>query len=850
TTLDVRAGEHQGRIYRMLPRDRGARPVPTLNQLTTAELVETLRSPNGTVRDLAQQLLRWRNDRSVIPPLQTLAIRADAEPTARTAALWVLASWKALTPDIMRTVLQSPEPRVRRQAVCILGENYTDIADAGALLPLLQTESDPAVLFELTNALRSWPTEHHPAWLAQLYGLHFGDAWLRFAILRAVSPADWGIFATAVVDSDAVTRAIAIVEPLLSISLAEEHSTAIAAVLDRVLPTSAGESPRSWRLVEQIVQAKQRQPKLFADFMNPARTQRLAEVLTLARAKFVAPVTTDAVRAEVAGLVSYSQGDTTESVTLLLARLTPQSSPVLQAKIIAAVDQTSGARAPALLLERWSALGPAARNDVVDRLLGRPAGARSVMDAMANGSLPVGALDAARRQAVLQHRDAGVRKLAARVLQAEGASARGAVVAQHRDVLSLSGDAQRGRDVFTKRCLVCHVWEGQGHAVGPDLGESRNKPWTALLESILDPNRAVDQRYAVYTAITTDGRSVQGLVSAENETSVTLKAQEAKLTTLQRADLEEFGSQGRSLMPEGLERDLSPQDFADVFALVTQRGESGEAAVAPIAEIAKQILDESKPRAEREALVAAHLDRAAELIDAMANGLGRDMDEEYRRIPWIWRVAIAVGKRNRTEPLRDVLRASLPRTSEPLADWQAVVIGGGLINGISQAGAWPHERFAELIGNDRELRDRWQHAASAAIIMSDNENVRTGTRYDALRMVALLGWNRSGPQLVRYLAADAHAELQMGAVSGLVDVPDPQATEALVRHLPGFAPRNRDLALDGLLRSDARMLAVLDAVAKGQLSAETLGPARCEQLRTAMAEAVKQRAAKVLPAAP
>jgi len=342
---------------------------------------------------------------------------------------------------------------------------------------------------------------------------------------------------------------------------------------------------------------------------------------------------------------------------------------------------------------------------------------------------------------------------------------------------------------------------------------------------------------------------VQGLVSAENETSVTLKAQEAKLTTLPRADLEEFGSQGRSLMPEGLERDLSSQDFADVFALVTQRSESGEAAVTPIAEIAKQMLDEAKPRAEREALVSAHLDRAAELIAAMADGLGRDIDEEYRRIPWIWRVAIAVGKQNRTEPLRDVLRASLPRTSEPLADWQAVVIGGGLINGISQAGAWPHERFAELIGNDRDLRDRWQHAAVAAIVMSDNEKVRAGTRYDALRMVALLGWNRSGAQLVRYLPADVHAELQMGAVSGLVDVPDPPATDALVQHLAGLAPRNRDLALDGLLRSEARMLAVLDAVARGKITADTLGPARCERLRLATAEAVKSRAAAVLPAA-
>ena len=179
---------------------------------------------------------------------------------------------------------------------------------------------------------------------------------------------------------------------------------------------------------------------------------------------------------------------------------------------------------PGLLLDRWPSLGPAAKADILDRLLSRPQSALALLSAIADGHFSSGWLDAARRQCALQHADANVRSLAAKVLPPAGSSSRAEVIAQHRTVLGLTGDRERGRDIYRKRCSVCHVSEGEGQAVGPDLGESRNKSWSALLTSLLDPNQAVDQRYAAYTVLTTDGQTLQGLLAAENETSITLKA--------------------------------------------------------------------------------------------------------------------------------------------------------------------------------------------------------------------------------------------------------------------------------------------------------------------------------------
>ena len=82
----------------------------------------------------------------------------------------------------------------------------------------------------------------------------------------------------------------------------------------------------------------------------------------------------------------------------------------------------------------------------------------------------------------------------------------------------------------------------------------------------------------------------------------------------------------------------------------------------------------------------------------------------------------------------------------------------------------------------------------------DDAKVPTGTRYDALRMVAMDEPSRALVQLKRYLGAQVNAELQMGAVSGLADVRSPAATAALQSALEHLTPANRKLAQAGIDR--------------------------------------------------
>src|ERR1700722_580342 len=111
-------------------------------------------------------------------------------------------------------------------------------------------------------------------------------------------------------------------------------------------------------------------------------------------------------------------------------------------------------------------------------------------------------------------------------------------------------------------------------------------------------------------------------------------------------------------------------------------------------QLAREILDDSRPVNERKAIIVAHPELSLDLLKAMVADMpANDAKEEYRRIPWIWRVTVAAAKRNDLREMKPIVQFTLPKPGDPLRDWQAVVMGGGIINGIGLVGAWPDEQI-------------------------------------------------------------------------------------------------------------------------------------------------------------
>lgn len=823
-TLDIRAGDRRGRIYRVRPTNGETRPVPKLETATNAELIAALNSPNGIVRDLAQLQILRRDIDVLAPLLLDYARNPDGHPAGRSAAIWSLAIANRLDESSLKAAITSPSSFLRQQAARILArsENIPPFADS--LLLTLRDETDNRVLAEAIAAAHRLEQPAIAELVRHWYRAHGENADLAFLILRGIREPNWNDFVTQL--APALAEAPTLWQPVFQMSLASGNA---AAIRELTLPQlrAAKENPVNWSLVESLAVSADRWNKDASE--NAELAALVREKVDQARALFTADDTSEPLRIQVAGLLTTQPGELSTDREQLLERLSPRSSQRLQERIVEVLSRQSTPELFSQLVERWVGFTPQFRRHLVERWLTRPADTRLVLNAIAEERLPANQFDASLRERFLNHPDAGIRERAGALLRDSSQPGRGEVLASYASVLTQVGNIERGRQLYDKRCANCHQWEGKGHAVGPNLGESRNKPWQALLNAVLDPNQAVDQRYIAYAAATGDGLTHQGLLTDEADDAITLLAAEAKSVRIERSNLDDLVSSNRSLMPEGFERDLSPQDLADIFALVTQRDRAEDAPTA--AEIAGQILDDARPGPEREALIAKAAAQSAELLEAMTRDLPAGNEaEEYRRIPWIWRVTIAAGKRDQKEELDRLLRVSLPQPGQPLRDWQAVVIGGGLINGITQAGAWPHERILEVIGNDRELKARWEHSIRESFVMSDNKNVRNGTRYDALRMVAMAGWSSAEKALTRYLSSDVDGELQMGAVSGTGDVPDPLATEALIKAWPGLKANNRKLALEALLRSTSRRMALQEAMRNGQIPEADIPPAVREKL--------------------
>jgi hypothetical protein len=262
--------------------------------------------------------------------------------------------------------------------------------------------------------------------------------------------------------------------------------------------------------------------------------------------------------------------------------------------------------------------------------------------------------------------------------------------------------------------------------------------------------------------------------------------------------------------------------------------------------LARQLLDPARSNAERDKLLAESGVDSGALITAMVSGMEPGTPEEYVRIPMIWRVALAAGRHNQPAELTAVLSASVPKIGEPLREWQAVVIGGGIVNGISQTGAWPGDRLGEILRDRKDLDARWQRVPDLAASMADDEKVKTGTRYDALRILAVGSWEQRGAQLTRYLASGTPGEVQQGAIAALGDMKSKEVGPALIGGLKDFSGRSRTIALDALLRDDSRMSALLDLVASGQLTAADLGEARVQKLKAAANSTIRARAEQLL----
>jgi putative membrane-bound dehydrogenase-like protein len=577
--LDLRAGADKGRIYRIYPVGEKPRRIPRLDRLEVAGLVAALDSPNGWQRDTAQQLLIEHRYKDAVPLLEKLAAESK-RPLTRLHALCTLDGMEALRPEVVQRALSDAHPGVRRHAIRLCEAQLAKSPELGQDLMKLAEDADPQVRMQLAYTLGEWDAPEAGQVLGEMAVRDAGDPFITAAALSSVSKKNLDRVLLAVLEGSKKDAPPAVLmENLLRMANALNHTKAMITLL-KAVGTPEKDGYATWQftalagLLDSLDQRNTSLIKLREAGNEEMQTalKQLTGLFDSARATMADPKAAKEQQLQAIRILGRGLDRQAADVAKLAELLVPQTPADLQAAAIAALGRQRDARVAEVLLSGWKAYGPVQRSQALDVLFQRDEWVEATLEAIERKHVAAAQLDAARRQRLLQHKSAGVRERAAKLFAASIDPNRQKVVDAYESVLSLQGDTKRGVEVFTKNCATCHKLGGVGHEVGPDLASLGDKSPQALLIAILDPNRAVEARYVNYTARTNAGLTYTGVLASETGNSVTLVAPDGKKQVILRTDLDELISSGKSLMPEGLEKEIKPQDMADLIAHVRSVG--------------------------------------------------------------------------------------------------------------------------------------------------------------------------------------------------------------------------------------------------------------------------------------
>ncbi|MEX2093530.1 MAG: dehydrogenase, partial [Pirellulales bacterium] len=542
-----------GRIYKVIYGDPDKKSTPVdLKKLSDRELAELTLDQNDWYVRHARRILQERAaagnvDKAAFDRLIEIAT-THADETRRLRAMWALHVTGRMSEKLLLKLLGDKNEYVRAWTLQIwLDGNVQPMSKLyDELMWMADLETSAVVRLYLASAMQRVPLEARWGTLSYLV-LHFEDEKdhnLPLMIWYAAEPLAEADPQLALTLGLSCGQTIPLIRDFMLRRIASVDSPAALAALTEGLSKSS-DADEQLAILDGIRQALrgQRQVAPPADWpaayqhAKASTSEQVRDAATGLGVTFGDAAATDSFR-RLAASPNANAAARRAALESLLAAKDPQLLPVLQKLLgdaalrdvaLLGLAQYDDPQTPSMLLKIYSQLSPSEKRAALATLCARPAYGIALLNAVAAKQIAAADLPADLVRQLKNHSNEDIDKLLAdlwgtvRSTPADKAEMMASLKQKISAPASLPPDPSLGRAVFTKTCGQCHTLYGIGAKIGPDLTGSNRGDVDYLLSNVVDPSAIMAKEYQPTIIITMDGRVVTGIVTKEDDKSVTIQ---------------------------------------------------------------------------------------------------------------------------------------------------------------------------------------------------------------------------------------------------------------------------------------------------------------------------------------
>lgn len=266
------------------------------------------------------------------------------------------------------------------------------------------------------------------------------------------------------------------------------------------------------------------------------------------------------------------------------------------------------------LIRQYTNCSSTVRRRIISLLISRPATSVSLCEAIEHQQISSKEIQLDQVQQMRRYQNVTVDRIITKYWGSVKPVTSGDKQARIRSIVHMlnqgQGTPDMGKALFTQHCATCHQLFGEGGKVGPDLTGADRSNREFLATHIIDPHLVIRPEYSAYTVVTTDGRTLTGLITEETTQEIKLLDAQANTIQLTRDRIDSLSASRQSLMPESILDPLDDQQIRHLFAYLQQP--DSKSARKPAHELLNSIPLQAHP--------------AFDFADKMVTGIDRMLD--------------------------------------------------------------------------------------------------------------------------------------------------------------------------------------------------------------------------------